>query len=623
MRPAHLGRATVLAGLLLSIPVVAHADDYSPGVGEEFPRRVYWGDTHLHSALSNDANVMGNHALTPEQAYRFARGETVTATSGQPVALRRPLDFLVVADHSEYLGLLFALRSGEDLPSKELTELAAPLASGEAGDGIRAVFQAAGDGTSLPGADVVERSTWQRQVSLADAANAPGVFTALVGYEWTSMPGDDNLHRVVVFREGQGVADQVKPFSSIDSDDPEDLWRWLASYETKTGGRVLAIPHNGNLSNGRMYGETNFSGEALDEAGARLRARWEPLMEVTQIKGDSEAHPFLSPNDEFADYGTFDAGNLAGTAAKANEMLRYEYARSALLVGLSLEARTGANPYRFGLIGSTDSHTGLATADEDDFWGKAVPYEPGMEGRIDSRLLGFLMPTPNGMGVISWEQVASGYAAVWATENTREALFDAMLRREVYATTGPRMTVRFFGGFALPNDAAGRPDLAATGYEGGVPMGAVLPARTGDTAPRFLVSALKDPIGANLDRVQIVKGWLDAEGRERERVYDVAWSDARERDASGKLPPVGSTVDLEHATYRNTIGAAELATLWVDPDFDPAQRAFYYVRVLEIPTPRWIVYDSVRLGIGLPEGAELVHQERAYTSPIWYDPASD
>jgi hypothetical protein len=304
-------------------------------------------------------------------------------------------------------------------------------------------------------------------------------------------------------------------------------------------------------------------------------------------------------------------------------MLRHEYARSVLLLGLSIEARTGSNPFRLGLIGSTDSHTALATADDDNFWGKAVPYEPGKAGRIDSGLLDFATDTPGGMGVFSWQQVASGYAAVWATRNTREDLFDALERREVYATTGPRITVRFFGGWDYPLDAAHRPDVAAIGHSGGVPMGGSLREAGGEHAPRFLVAAMKDPVGANLDRIQIVKGWLDREENLRERVYDVAWSGGRQPDGQGKLPAVGSTVDLDGARYRNTIGAAELGTVWVDPDFDRHQRAFYYVRVLEIPSPRWVVYDRARLGVALPANATLVHQERAYTSPIWFDPKAD
>ncbi|MEJ2604698.1 MAG: DUF3604 domain-containing protein, partial [Gammaproteobacteria bacterium] len=463
----------------------------------------------------------------------------------------------------------------------------------------------------------VKRTAWDHQIEIAERFNEPGVFTALIGYEWTSWPGGDNLHRVVVFRDSDDRAGQVLPFSANDSEDPEDLWRFLSGYEASTGGRALAIPHNGNLSNGRMFPRVDFRGDPVDREYAATRARWEPLVEVTQIKGDGETHPFLSPDDEFADFGTWDFGNFQGVP-KTDDMLRYEYARAGLKRGLSLEREVGVNPYRFGMIGSTDSHTAIASAESDNFFGK---HSAGMEPSPDR------WNTPVGgageIVVMGWQMVAAGYAGVWATENTREAIFDALERREVYATTGPRMILRFFGGWSFDAGDAQASEIAAVGYDKGVPMGGVLSAKTGAGAPRFLISAMKDPQHANLDRVQVIKGWLDADGVSRERVYDVVWSDAGSRriDGEGRPEPVGNTVDVETATWEDSIGDPALTTVWTDPDFAASEPAFYYVRVLEIPTPRWTLYDAVRYGVELPDEIPVVVQQRAYSSPIWYEPA--
>jgi len=390
----------------------------------------------------------------------------------------------------------------------------------------------------------------------------------------------------------------------------------MSGYEEKTGGHVLAIANHGNLSNGRMFPIIeSFTGKPIDREYAETRALRERLYEVTQIKGDGEAHPFLSPNDEFANYERWDKGNLDLSEKKKPEMLEFEYARAALRNGLKQEQELGINPYKFGMIGSTDAHTGLAAIDEDNYWGKFTTSEPSPQ-----RATHPLIKTENGT-IMGWEETASGYAGVWATENTREALFDAMQRKEVYATTGPRMVVRFFGGWDFENRDASSRNPAVVGYTKGVPMGGDLSNAPTGKSPSFLVAALKDPIGANLDRIQVIKGWLDSKGETHEKIYDVVWGGDRKPDPkTGKLPPVGDTVDVPNATYTNTIGASELIKVWKDPEFDPAQRAFYYVRVLEIPTPRWTAYDAKYYGITMPTEVPMKGQERAYTSPIWYTP---
>jgi hypothetical protein len=462
------------------------------------------------------------------------------------------------------------------------------------------------------------RSAWQAYTALADKYNEPGRFTALIGYEWTSMPNGNNLHRVVVFRDGADKASRTLPYSQYDSPEPEDLWKTMAAYEKETGGQALAIPHNGNVSGGLMFSDVDFTGKPLTREYATARSRWEPLIEATQQKGDSETHPFLSPNDEFADFGRWDKLNLNGIIAHKPEMFQYEYARAALKRGLKLEDRLGVNPFKFGMIGSTDSHTALAAVEEDNYFGKVSLLEPNPH-RWEHKSIEY-KPDPK-LNVYGWEMLASGYAGVWAKENTRAALFDAMKRKEVYATTGPRMLVRFFGGWDFDAKDANTRNPAAVGYDKGVPMGGDLRNAPAGKAPTFLVAALKDPIGANLDRIQIIKGWLDAKGEGQEKVYDVAWSGDRKPGADGKLPPVGNTVDVENATWTNTIGAPELITVWKDPDFDPAQRAFYYGRVIEIPTPRWTAYDAKRFGVKMPKEVPMTTTERAYTSPLWYTPA--
>jgi hypothetical protein len=598
---------------------------YSPYAGHNYPTRALWGDTHLHTANSLDAAAFGN-TLGPEQAYRFARGEEVVSASGQQVKLSRPLDFLVVADHAEGLGSIVEVKKGNPILMADATVkrwynmMAAGRESG--GEAAIEIIRSVGTGTTpaVLLSPKVTRTVWQEYTATAERYNEPGRFTALIGYEWTSNNLGNNQHRVVIFRDGKDKADQIVPFSAFDSENPAMLWKFLDAYQAKTGGSVLAIPHNGNLSNGRMFALVDFDGRGLTREYAETRARLEPVYEVTQIKGDGEAHPFLSPNDEFAGFEKWDKGNLDLTALKQPDMLQYEYARSGLKLGLKLEQELGINPYKFGMIGSTDSHTSLAAVEQDNFFGKHSGAEPSPTRASHA----FLQSADGKVKIMGWEMTASGYAAVWASDNTRAAIFDAIERKEVYGTTGPRMVVRFFGGWDFqPGDARTR-SPAEIGYVKGVPMGGDLTAAPQGKAPSFLVAALKDPIGPNLDRIQIVKGWQDAGGELKEKVYDVVWGDAARRKpgADGKLPPIGDTVDVPNATWTNTIGDPELITVWSDPDFNSGLRAFYYARVIAIPTPRWTAYDAKRFGVQMPKEAPMTTQERAYTSAIWYTPKS-
>ena len=601
---------------------------YSPYAERSFPDRVFWGDTHLHTGLSMDAGLFGAR-LGLEDAYRFARGEEVTASSGQPVRLGRPLDWLVIADHSDGMGFFNDMQAGSpDIIKYEqgkrwygglqqggqasvdaALDLITTFSQGKINPEMMAEYSPGGK---------TYASIWEKVIDAAEQFNDPGTFTAFIGFEWTSLDAGNNLHRNVIFRDGANKVSQVVPATTqapVGSTDPLFLYDYLEKYESRTGGSALALAHNGNLSNGIMFPvDRQFTGGKVDKNYVEARAKWEPMYEITQIKGDGETHPFLSPDDAFADYETWDAGNLDLSEAKTEDMLQYEYAREALKNGLVLERKLGTNPYKFGLIGSTDSHTALAAVEEENFFGKATNAEPSPE-----RMMHPFAKTDNG-AFEGYELVASGYTGVWAKENTREAIWDAMRRKEVYGTTGPRITVRFFGGWDYTAEDLNSRAPAFRGYEKGVPMGGDLDGSDADNAPTFMVYALRDPIGANLDRIQIIKGWIDSRGKTHEKVYDVAWSSGREMDADGKLAPVGNTVDIEAANWTNTIGASELAVVWTDPDFDSKQNAFYYARVLEIPTPRWVVYDAFRYGIEIPEGAATTHQERAYTAPIWYTP---
>ena len=599
---------------------------YSPYAGRPFPTQVFWGDTHLHTGNSLDAGAFGARLL-PEDAHRFARGEELVSSTGLRVKLSRPLDFLVVADHSDNMGFFPLLNSGDrkmlaDPTGRKWYDMIQE--GGQQGVAAAVEIVQALTRNDFPEAlylapgTAAYRSTWDKTIKAAEKYNEPGHYTALHGYEWTSTEKGANRHRVVIYRDGGFKASLMEPYTSLPpygSPDERELWKWMQEYEDKTGGRVLAIAHNGNLSNGVMFPvKDTFTGKPYDRAWAEERIKREPLYEITQIKGDGETHPLLSPNDEFADYEIWDQGNLDLSEFKEDEMLQHEYGRSALGIGIQLEQELGVNPYKFGFIGATDSHTGLATAQEDNFFGKHSGAEPNPK-RVEHP-----MAKIGDAEYPGWGMVASGLAGVWARENTREALFDAMENKETYSTTGSRIMVRFFGGWEFTEADAQHRLPGNIGYTKGVPMGSDLSQAPDGKSPSFLVGALRDPISGNLDRIQIVKVWVDKSGERQEKVFDVAWSGDRQPGADGKLPSVGNTVDIANATWTNTIGAPELISVWTDPEFDAEISAAYYARVLEIPTPRWTAYEAKRFGIDMKPEIPMINVERAITSPIWYTP---
>ncbi|MDH3362311.1 MAG: DUF3604 domain-containing protein [Gammaproteobacteria bacterium] len=609
------------AGTAPGADVAVDSADATMAGKTQHPVRPLWGDTHLHTSYSFDVYLFGTPAATPETAYRFARGEPVTSpTTGESWQLDRPLDFLVVADHAELLGSAARVFDGDPQLAETRTgkALIAEGGSGQGDDLLNAYHYTVNIGAGvieddkygLSAGDIYadlhggdkRTGVWRDIVTTADRHNDPGKFTALIGWEWTSHPGGANLHRIVFTPSNAETAVEFLPFSQMESDRPEDLWDWLDATRTRTGADFIAMPHNSNVSMGRMFQVQNSDGSPIDADYARRRMEWERVVEMTQIKGDSETHPLLSPVDEFADFETWNFVMIP--SGPTPDPVAAEYVRAALKRGLEIEARTGVNPYKFGMIGSTDSHTGLSTADETAFAGK---------GQKDARP--DLRSNPTGLGSSrGWDMGAAGLVAAWASENSREAIFEAFKRRQVYATTGTRISLRFFA--TIDGDASEiTPDVIP---EGSVPMGGEISA-IGE--PVFMVHALKDPEGANLDRVQIIKGWIDSDGQSHERVFDVAWSGERQPGADGKLPPVGSTVDLATGRYTNSIGEAQLSVVWTDPGFDAEQSAFYYVRVLEIPTPRYSLLDAIALGINVAEtGRPATLQERAYSSPIWYSP---
>jgi Protein of unknown function (DUF3604) len=605
-----------------TIAKYAKKPGYSPYAGRNYPSHVYWGDQHVHTAWSADAGMSGA-TLSPRDALRFARGEEVLSNTGQPVKLSRPLDWVAVTDHSDGAGIITELKAGnpELMADPTLKKWHDMMEAGgdEAAKATMELINAQSN-KALP-APVMDprfaKSVWQENNKIMEEFNDPGTFTAFIAYEWTSNAGGgDNLHRNVIYRDGKEKADRVLPFTTFDSENPENLWKWMENWEQKTGGSILAVPHNGNLSNGRMFELKTFEGNQLTKAWAEARARWEPLFEAIQTKGQSESHPLLSPEDEFAvGYELWDRGNL-NLVPKKPGMIEYEYAREAFKNGLALEQQLGANPFKYGLVSGSDAHTGLTAMEENNFFCKFVSCEPRPE-RWSEDALKF-----GDRSVKGWEVTAAGFTGVWASENTREAIWDALKRKEVYSSSGPRIIVRFFGGYDFAEHDAATRAPAEVGYQKGVPMGGDLQRAPDGKAPTFLVAALKDPLGGNLDRIQIVKGWVDAEDKTHEKIYNAVWgnADKRKPDADEKIPPVGSTVDLAHANWTNTIGDPELITVWKDPDFNPSLRSFYYARVLEIPTPRWPAYDAKRFNVKMGDEVPMTTQERVFTSPIWYTP---
>jgi len=600
----------------LAMLTIFYCVSYSPALAAAEPQQPLWGDTHLHTSLSGDAVAYGL-LRSPADAYNIATGKRVTTPEGQIIQLTRPLDFLVIADHAEGYGLVKAIIDGNQKLLKDpvIRRWAGMLEAGKNALVGQEMIQAQSTG-NLPdvikdGQDIT-RGLWLDMLKTADAYNQPGEFTAMIGFEWSAAPQGNNLHRVVVYRDGGDLAATRLPLdTAVSGMNPEKLWAWMADYEKETGGKILAIPHNANLSNGQMFQMVDDDGSPLSARYASLRARWEPLVEVTQIKGDGEAHPLLSRNDEFADFETWDIGNLIGSREKTSDMLPGEYAREALKNGLFVQQQSGSNAFKFGMIGSTDSHTSVTASEENNFWGKFATTEPHPGRWVKHR---------KPLQKDGWQYSASGLAAVWARDNNRASIFDAMQRREVYATTGPRITLRLFAGWSFDSSDLTDPDIASLGYSKGIPMGGDLTAAPAGQSLSLMMTASKDPQSGNLDRLQVVKGWVDTDNQTFEKIYNVAWSGLRELTAEGTLPPVGNTVDVADASWTNSIGEPQLAVVWTDPDFDSNQHAFYYVRALEIPTPRWTAYDAKRFGESMANEVPMTIQERAYSSPIWYTP---
>lgn len=622
--PSYAESVTTDAGSIDSKQVARFFQQkgYSPYAGRAYSTRPLWGELHLHTSWSADAIAAGTR-VGPDEALRYAEGKEITSSTGQAVRLSRPYDWMMVADHSDAMGVMSAVLEGKSSlmtdPTLKRWHEGMQAGGEDASKVVMEIITLQGQG-KLPEAMTdtkVQMDTWKDMTEIVESHNKPGTFTALIGYEWTSnYGGGNNLHRNIVYRDGKALADQVRPLTTFDTEIPNQLWDWMQGYEEKTGGQVLAVPHNGNLSNGLMFSTETPDGKPIDAKWAEARARWEPLYEVTQSKGTSEQHPSLAPADEFANFEIWDKGNL-NVVPKEPGMIEREYAREALKNGLKLEEEFGTNPFKFGLVGSTDDHTGISSAEENNFFGKFPASEPSAE-RSTGNAFDF-----EGRTVKDWQLGASGLTAVWAEENTRASIWDAMKRKEVYATTGTRILVRFFGGWDFkPEDVLSR-NPGAVGYGKGVPMGGDLTTPdNGAKAPSFLVAALKDSFSGNLDRIQIIKGWLDKAGEPQEKVYNVVWSGDRKLDKDGNLPSIGNTVDVANATWTNTIGSSELITVWQDPDFDPSLKAFYYARVIEIPTPRWTAYDKAYFADAkFSDEVPMTVTERAYTSPIWYTPS--
>jgi hypothetical protein len=524
---------------------------------------------------------------------------------------RTPYDFVAITDHSEYYGVLKEF----DDPKSDLskTDFAKSIVAGvkdpsKAGPAVQKLIQTLVKSEPLPEYVTPElrMGMWQKFIKTADAHNEPGKFTALYAYEWTSIPNGANMHRNIFFKDKPAAV----PFSSFDSVLPQDLWTYL-EIQRNQGIDVFAIPHNSNVSDGWMFSPNKFLGGPMDARYARRQQANEPLFEIHQTKGNSEAHPWLSPNDEFANFEPFPSLISLGTPSA----IKGGFYRQGLVEGMKIESKFGYNPYKMGLVGGADVHSGYSGNEEWD-WN-------GAHGNLDDTPKKRLNPTPNATGETGYGVSSAGTTAVWATENTRDGIWNGMMSKETYGTTGTLIRLRFFGGWDYPKDLVKDKMFVEKAYKGGVPMGQDLHKKPGSAkAPTFAVWALKDPESGNLDRIQIVKAWTNPRtGFPAEKIYDVAWSDNRKLDAkTGKLPPVGNTVDVKKATYTNDIGDSQLSVVWTDPDFDPKMKAVYYVRVLEIPTPRWSTYDAVKLGVEPPKGVPATIQERAYSSPIWYTP---
>lgn len=614
------------AALLLAAcdqqPVVTAAtaepamEEASRPAGPQDDRILLFGDTHVHSRNSTDAFASGVGSADIDSAYRYARGlPVIYPVTGQRVQIDRPLDFIVMADHAENLSISPRIEAGD--PALLETVLGARFNRILQERGALA-FTTAMMGFDQPEdqraayfsewlTDDVRQTSWDSQIAAAERHNIPGTFTALIGWEWSATPNARNMHRVVMTDAGEGQANRFLPFSSYDSSRPEDLWTFFEQTHARTGADFIGIPHNSNLSDGMMFALADSDGRPFDAAYAERREAWEPVAEISQYKGTSEAFPALSPNDEFAG---FELRNMLLTG-QATEPSAGSYLRNALLRGLAEEQRLGHNPFRYGFIGASDSHTGFASVLEEDFLGKMA------EDFLPARRMGENLQR---MSFPAVAMSASGLAGVWADYNDRQSIFAAFRRREVFGTSGPRMSVRLFAGYGFSRGDEMRRDFAAHGYRIGVPMGGTLLPSAGKS-PQLLIRAVMDPEAARLDRVQVVKGWIDEAGELHERIYNVAWSANRQLRADGSLPAVGNTVDLATGRHTNTIGAPELATLWTDPDFEPAHPAFYYVRVLEIPTARQHLFDALALGLD-PLAMDLPAsiQERAWSSPVWYRP---
>ena len=596
-----------LSALFASLAVLAPVSLAADGVPENPPREAYFGETHMHTAFSLDA-YLGGTRMWPADSYRFAKGEKVSV-NGQTKQLKRPLDFAATTDHSEYLGEMYStMVEGAPGHDQELLEQLRTMTKIEDRQKWFLEYVIKNNRGAKPqhppffAGESTVRSAWQIVIDAAEKHNEPGKFTTLIAFEWSGAPNGGNLHRNVIFRDAQ-VPDT--PVSYIDINREDGLWAWMAKNEAK-GMKALAIPHNSNASKGMMFPDVNAKGEPMDLEYAQTRQHFEPLIEMLQIKGNSEVHRKFWAADEFA--GFENADSIQKSSGRVFK--KKDFVREGLKIGLAKEKSLGVNPFKYGIIGGTDNHNGLMSdVAEDGFIGGHGPEDGSVERRRNAGVAGWIDGKDLSIGSIS---------GVWATKNTRSAIWDAMKRRETFSTSGPRIKVRLFGGVDLPADPKDAATLVQKGYELGVPMGSDLgPA---GATPTFTVYAEKDPDGANLDRVQIIKGWVDKDGKPHEQIVDVAWSDARQPGADGKILPVGNTVDLKTARYTNAIGATELMGSWNDPTFDPEQHAFYYARALEIPTPRWTTYDAVRNNLPLLDDVPATIQERAWTSAIWYRP---